>query len=91
MVARIRSALDEKELYIDQERKGKKRRVDVRPLIERMGLREGEGGGDDVGRWGIELALRSEEGRTAKPLEIVERVLELKGESLSRCKILKVE
>jgi hypothetical protein len=37
------------------------------------------------------LALRSEEGRTAKPLEIVERVLELKGESLSRCKILKVE
>jgi radical SAM family uncharacterized protein/radical SAM-linked protein len=91
VVARIRRALDEKELYIDQERKGKKRRVDVRPLIERMGLREGEGGGDDVGRWGIELALRSEEGRTAKPLEIVERVLELKGESLSRCKILKVE
>jgi radical SAM family uncharacterized protein/radical SAM-linked protein len=89
--ARIKKALEERELYIDQERKGKRRRLDIRPLIERMDLKEEEKGSQDEGRWGVELALRNEEGRTAKPPEILEAILGLRGESLSRCKIVKIE
>ena len=87
VAGRIRKALEERELLIDQERKGKKRTIDIRPLIERMDLREGE----EAGHWGVELVLRNEEGRTAKPPEILEAVLGVKGESLSRCRIVKVE
>ena len=87
IAGRIRKALEEKELLIDQERKGKRRTIDIRPLIERMELREGT----EAGRWGVELVLRNEEGRTAKPPEILETVLGLKRESLSQCRIVKVE
>jgi radical SAM-linked protein len=86
VVTRIQKALEEKEIYIDQERKGKRRRVDIRPLIERMDLKE-----EDASRWGVELVLRNEEGRTAKPPEVLETILGLRGESLSRCRIIKVE
>ncbi len=77
---RIEKALGEKELYIDQERKGKKRRMDIRPLIERMELQEAEKGLEEAGRWRVELVLRNEAGRTAKPLEVVGATLGLEGE-----------
>ena len=91
VVTRIKGALDEKELYIDQERKGKKRRLDIRPLIARMELKEEGKGLQEVSPWGVEMVLRNEAGRTAKPSEILEAILGLKGESLSRCRIVKVE
>ncbi|OGP87510.1 MAG: hypothetical protein A2156_10875 [Deltaproteobacteria bacterium RBG_16_48_10] len=91
VIARIEKALNEKELYIDQERKGRKRKVDIRALIERMGLKGIEKGAEETGRWEVELVLRNEPGRTAKPPEIIEAILGLKGESLSRCRIIKVE
>ena len=91
VLARIEKGLGEKEFYIDQERKGKKRRIDARALIERMELKEMGKGPEEAGCWEVEMALRNEEGRTAKPSEIVEAVLGLKGESLSRCRIIKVE
>ena len=86
VVTRIQKALEEKEIYIDQERKGKRRRIDIRPLIERMDLKEG-----DANRWGMELVLRVEEGRTAKPPEVLEVILGVQGESLAKCRIVKVE
>ena len=88
---RIERALDEKELYIDQERKGKKRRIDIRALIERMELKETEINSEEAGHWEVELVLRNVAGRTAKPPEIIEAILGLRGESLSRCRIIKVE
>lgn len=83
---RIERALDEKELFIDQERKGKKRRIDIRALIERMELKEIE-----ADRLEVELVLRNAAGRAAKPPEIIEAILGLRGESLLRCRIIKVE
>ena len=88
---RIEKALGKKELYIDQERKGKKRRMDIRPLIERMELQEAETGREEAGRWRVELVLRNEAGGTAKPLEVVGATLGLEGESLSKSRIMKVE
>jgi radical SAM-linked protein len=88
---RIEKALGKKELYIDQERKGKKRRMDIRPLIERMELQEAETGLEEAGRWRVELVLRNEAGGTAKPLEVVGATLGLEGESLSKSRIMKVE
>jgi len=37
------------------------------------------------------LILRSEAGRTAKPLEVIEATLGLKGEALLRSRVTKVE
>jgi len=88
---RIQKALEEQEFILHQERKGKERRVDVRPLIERMEVKEG---GKDLGetpRWGIELVLRNGRGRTAKPAEIIGAILGLKEEVLTQCKIIKLE
>jgi radical SAM family uncharacterized protein/radical SAM-linked protein len=91
ILRRIEKALGEKELYINQERKGKKRRMDIRPLIERMELQEAEKGLEEAGRWRVELVLRNEAGGTAKPLEVVGATLGLEGESLSKSRIMKVE
>lgn len=90
VINRINRFLDEESLSIDQERKGKKRKVDIRPLIESMKVKEEEKGPQDISCWGVELVLRNEVERTAKPPEIIEAILGLKGESLSRCRIVKV-
>ena len=74
-----------------QERKGKKRKVDILHLIERMNVKEG---GNEMAShvgFGVELVLRNVGGRTAKPLEIVGAILGLEGEALSRCKVIKME
>jgi radical SAM family uncharacterized protein/radical SAM-linked protein len=90
-VTKIKKALENREFFIHQERKGKKRIVDVRSLIERMDVKESgkrlEGGRS----WGLELVLRNEGGRRAKPSEIVGAILGLKGEVLSQCKVVKIE
>jgi radical SAM family uncharacterized protein/radical SAM-linked protein len=88
---RIKRALDRKELYIDQERKGKRRKLDIRPLIERMGLKEEGKGPLEASPWGVEMVIRNEAGGAAKPSEIIEAILGLQGEALSRCRIVKVE
>ena len=40
-IPRIQKALEEEEFILHQERKGKRRRVDIRPLIEKMEVKEG--------------------------------------------------
>ncbi len=90
-IPKIEKALDEKEFFIHQERDGKKRIVDIRPLIERMETKDKEGTPGDIARWGVELVLRRPTGRTAKPVEIVGAVFGLDRESLAQCKVLKLE
>ena len=90
-VARLGKAFEKSELFIHQERKGKKRRVDVLPLIESMELKEKEESSGNHPGWGVELALRSALGRTAKPSEIIGAILGLEGESLAKCEIMKME
>ncbi len=101
----IKRALDKKELYLDQERKGKKRRIDIRPLIETIEIMEPKGHPlidetnrleqeftdfSEISGWGVKLVVRNEEGKTAKPSEILEMVLGLQGDSLAQCRIIKV-
>jgi radical SAM-linked protein len=100
---RIKNALEKKELQLTQERKEKKRSIDLRPLIERMVLKKHPDGDlscrtgfaengiekGDTG-WGIELVLRRN-GRTAKPSEVIGAILGLDGPSLSRIKVVKLE
>lgn len=88
---RIKRALRERELFLHLERKGKKRKVDVRPLIERMEVKDGEGRGGEMNHWGVELLLRRGVGGTAKPTEIIGAILGLEEEPLSRCHIVKIE
>lgn len=89
--ARLKRALDQKELYISQERKERTRRIDLLPLIERVEVRE-EGDPSYPGTGlTLELVLRSVGGKTAKPLEALEALLGLEKESLARCRILKLE
>jgi radical SAM-linked protein len=90
-IPRIQKALEEEEFILHQERKGKGRRVDVRPLIEKMEVTEGRVDSGDTSPWGVELVLRNGMGRTAKPTEIIGAVLGLKEEILAQCKILKLE
>jgi radical SAM family uncharacterized protein/radical SAM-linked protein len=85
---KIREALDKKEFFIQQERDGKKRSVDIRKLIEKMEVKEGL---EEKPQWGVELTLRRTGGRTAKPVEIVGAVLGLEGEPLAQLKIVKME
>jgi radical SAM-linked protein len=85
-IARIKKELEKKEILIHQERKGKKRNVDILPLIEKMDVKEKEGS-----PWGVELILRRVEGRTAKPLEILRAILGMEGESFTRCEVVKLE
>jgi len=90
-IARVKKALEKKELIVHQERKGKKRRVDVLPLIQRMDVTEREEGSGETCSWGIELVLRQVKGRTAKPSEIVAMILGLERERLGQCKVVKLE
>ncbi len=88
---RIREALDRETLILHQERKGKRRMVDIRPLLDRI---EVKGPGAGEGRdspWGIELVVRNRMGRTAKPAEIVGAILGLSEASLAQCRIVKLE
>lgn len=99
---KLKSALAEEELIVQQRRKGKERRVDIRPFIEKMEIKryppgdrmipegeEKEEGENNL--WGVELVLQSSGGRTAKPTEILGAVLDLDGEVLSQCKVIKIE
>jgi hypothetical protein len=56
--------LHKKEFFIHQERDGKKRSVDIRPLIEKMEIKWRS---EEESQWGLELVLRKVTGRTAKP------------------------
>jgi len=84
---KIKETLDKKEFFIHQERDGKKRRVDIRGLIERMEVKEAPG---EEPQWGVELVVRRTGGRTAKPIEIVGAVLGLEGEPLVQLKVVKL-
>jgi len=88
---RIKTALQKEEFFLHQERKGKQRRVDLLPLIEKMDVEERGEKSDGGSGWGVELVLRSVIGKTAKPSEIIEAALGLEGEALSRCRIVKME
>jgi radical SAM-linked protein len=87
-IAKIKKAWNKKEFFIHQERDGKKRSVDIRPLIERMQMKERSG---EEPQWGVELVIRKTVGRTAKPTEMVGAVLDLEGEALAQLKIIKTE
>jgi radical SAM family uncharacterized protein/radical SAM-linked protein len=88
---KIKNALDKKEFLVHQERDGKKRTVDIRPLIEKMEMKEKKGSSGGASQWGVELVLRRATGRTAKPIEIVGAVLGLDREPLIQCKVIKLE
>jgi radical SAM-linked protein len=90
-IPKIKKALDKREFFVDQERDGKKRSVDIRPLIERMEIKEKKERLGEESQWGVELVLRRAMGRTAKPIEIVGAVLGLGGEPLAQCKVIKLE
>jgi radical SAM-linked protein len=90
-IPKIEKALDEKEFLVHQERDGKKRSVDIRPLIEKMELKEKKGSSGETSQWGVELVIRRVTGRTAKPIEIVGAVLGLDREPLIQCKVIKLE
>ncbi len=91
VATKIERALEKRQFLIHQERKGKRRSVDVRPLIESVEITEnGQEWGEPYG-WGIRLVLRNEGRRTAKPSEIVGTLLSLEREALAQCKIIKLE
>jgi radical SAM-linked protein len=87
-VPKINNVLDKKEFLVHQERDGKKRSVDIRPLIEKMEIKERPG---EASQWGVELVVRRMTGRTAKPIEIIGAILGLEGEPLAQCKVIKLE
>ena len=89
--ASIKKALDKGEFLLHQERKGKKRSVDIRPLIEKMEVKEKKEQSGESSLWGVELTLRGGMGRTAKPSEIIGAILGLEGEGLAQCKIIKMK
>jgi radical SAM family uncharacterized protein/radical SAM-linked protein len=87
-IPKVKKALDKKDFIVHQERDGKKRSVDIRPLIEKMEIKGRSG---EESQWGVELVLRKVMGRTAKPIEIVGAILGLEGELLAQCKVIKLE
>jgi radical SAM-linked protein len=97
---RIKKALSAEALLIHQERKGKKREVDILPLIEGIrvtskndrdrSVSTPEGSGEDE-TWGVELVLRRSHGKTAKPTEIMGSLLQLGNESVAGCSVVKIE
>jgi radical SAM-linked protein len=101
--AKFEKALDEEVLFVDQERKGKQRRVDVRPMIGSMEVKlhppwagngeahEGERTARNNNGWGVHLVLLDVLERTAKPLEIVGTILGLGKDSVSQCDVVKIE
>jgi radical SAM-linked protein len=89
--SRIQKALEKEEFILHQERKGKRRSVDVRPLIGKMEVKKGEESAGIAPTWGVELVLQIGVGRTAKPTEIMGAILGLKEEHLAQCRIIKLE
>ena len=65
--------------------------MDIRPLIEKMEVKEEEEKSGEPLRWGVELVLRRAKGRTAKPIEIIGTILSLEGEPLAQIKVIKLE
>ncbi len=90
-IARVRKTLEKKEFKILQQRKGKKRSIDILPLIERMEVKEIRMEGSEGSNWGVEMVFRPSQRRTAKPIEILDAVLGLERESLTKLKVIKVE
>ncbi len=90
-VLKIKKALEEREFFVHQERDGKERSVDIRPLIEKMEFKQKKASPEENSQWGVELVLRRAVGRTAKPIEIVAAVLGLDREPLAQCKVVKME
>jgi radical SAM family uncharacterized protein/radical SAM-linked protein len=88
---RLNKALEKREFLLHQERNGKKRSVDIRPLIEKMDVKEKKERSGEGFNWGVELVLHEGRGRTAKPSEIIGAILGLEGERLGQCKIVKME
>ncbi|MGB9628037.1 MAG: TIGR03936 family radical SAM-associated protein, partial [Thermodesulfobacteriota bacterium] len=91
VITRIRRALEKSEFKIYQERKGKRRTIDILPLIEKMEVKERGTDRKEGSNWGVELIFRTSQKRTAKPIEILEAVLGLERESLAQLKVIKVE
>jgi radical SAM family uncharacterized protein/radical SAM-linked protein len=101
--AKFEKALGEDVLFIDQERKGKQRRVDVRPMIGSMEVKHHppwagnseNPPGERIVRgnngWGVQLVLLDVMEKTAKPLEIVGAILGLGKDSVSQCDVVKIE
>ena len=77
--------MEKEEFFLTQERKGKRRSVDVRPLIEEIDVRE------QNSHWGVELVVRGGMGRSAKASEIIGAITGLGGDALSQCRIVKME
>jgi radical SAM family uncharacterized protein/radical SAM-linked protein len=102
-MVKCEEVLGEEVLFIDQERKGTQRRVDVRPMIGSMEVklhppwvRENETNHEkqhvrETDGWGVQLVLLGGLGRTAKPLEIVGAILNLGKDSVSQCNVIKIE
>ncbi len=84
-ISGIKKVIDSSEFLITQKRKGKTRQIDIRPLIESMNLKEENSG------LLVELVIRETFQVSAKPLEIIEAVLNIKGEELHRCRVKKIE
>jgi len=49
------------------------------------------GGSREHKEWGVKLVLRRSQGKTAKPTEIMESLLQLGKESMAGCKVVKIE
>ena len=91
VITRLNRALEKRELHLHQERKGKKRTVEIRSLINKMEVKERMERSGEAFNWGVELILQEGMGRTAKPSEIIGAILGLEGETLAQCKVVKME
>ena len=89
--SRLKKSMEKQELFILQERKEKKRRIDLLHLIERVEIKEETEESGEIAGLGLELVIRSLSGKTAKPFEALEALLGLGGETLAQCRIIKVE
>ena len=92
--AKFEKALKEDVLMVHQERKGKQRGVDVRPMIGSMEVKLHPPWTGDVQEndgWGVHLVLHDVLGRTAKPLEIVGTILGLGKDRVTQCEVVKIE
>ena len=90
-ITRLNQALEKREITLHQERKGKKRSLDIRPLINKMEIKETKERSEEGFNWGVELVLQEGLGRTAKPSEILGAILGLGEEALAQCKVVKME
>jgi radical SAM-linked protein len=85
ILPKIKDFLEKEEFFLTQERKGKMRNINVRPLIQEIDVRE------QNSHWGVELVVRGGMGRSAKASEVLEAILNLDKEALGQCRIVKVE